>query len=151
MDEMIDDCKTVVFKLKIPDNEYLKQNEYDIKIREPDLSLKNCSTFTDVEWIITYYKPEISDNIILNSFFKSMVLLRDHLKNLIKIHNSQLLAQVLSSVEYDGGIELSDLNPEQVFEKCLSMNNIPIEQQQDLKKCFSQIIRDLDTHDVRAE
>lgn len=70
---------------------------------------------------------------------------------LIKIHNSQLLAQVLSSAEYDDGIELSDLNPTQVFDKCLTMNNIPDEQQEELKECFAQIMQDLATHDVRAE
>ncbi len=70
---------------------------------------------------------------------------------LIKIHNSQLLKQILSSAEYDEGIELSDLTPEQVFDKCLNINNIPEEQQEELKDCFAQIMQDLVTHDVRAE
>lgn len=84
------DCEKNVFKLNIPKNEYLKQTKYDIKIREPDLELHNCSSFTDVEWIITYYKPEISKNIILNTFYNSMILLRDHLSKLKTIHNSKL-------------------------------------------------------------
>jgi hypothetical protein len=84
------DCKKTVFKLNIPKNEYLKQTKYDIKIREPDLELHNCSSFTDVEWIITYYKPEMSKNIILNTFYNSMILLRDHLSKLKTIHNSKL-------------------------------------------------------------
>ena len=29
---------------------------------------QDCGTFADVEWIMTYYKPEISENIILNTF-----------------------------------------------------------------------------------
>jgi hypothetical protein len=83
------DCESVVFKLNIPKNEYLKQTEYDIKIREPDTELHNCSSFTDVEWIITYYKPQISRNIILSTFYNSMMLLREHLSKLITIQNSQ--------------------------------------------------------------
>ena len=83
-----DDCKEVTFKLNIPQNEYLKQTEYDIMIREPDLELHNCSSFTDVEWITTFYKPEQSKNIILNTFFKSILLLKQHLSELKTIPNS---------------------------------------------------------------
>ena len=115
----------------------------EVKLKLTKLINENQSIWVEVDYtgceIITNLQHHLQ-GIVINTQVE-----------LIKIHNSQLLAQVLSSVEYDGGIELSDLNPEQVFEKCLSMNNIPIEQQQDLKKCFSQIIRDLDTHDVRAE
>lgn len=89
-DDNDDDCEKVVFKLHLPKNEYLKQSTYNIKIREPDLELHNCSSFTDVEWILTYYKPEISKNVILNTFYKSMNLLREHLKNLKTIKNTKL-------------------------------------------------------------
>ena len=85
-----DDCEKVIFKLNIPKNEHLKQSTYVIKIREPDLELHNCSSFTDVEWIITYYKPELSKNVILNTFYNSMNLLKDHLKKLKTIQNSKL-------------------------------------------------------------
>ena len=98
-----DDCDKVIFKLSIPKNEHLKQTKYDIKIREPDLELHNCSSFTDVEWIITYYKPEISKNVILNTFYNSMNLLRDHLSKLKTIHNSNLyyLNEDNKYVKYD--------------------------------------------------
>ena len=89
-DEDGEDCEKVIFKLHIPKNNSLKQSTYNIKIREPDLELHNCSSFTDVEWIITYYKPEISKNIILNTFYKSMNLLSEHLKQLKTIKNSKL-------------------------------------------------------------
>ena len=83
------DCKKPVFKLEIPKNKYLKQTTYDIKIREPDLELHNCSSFTDVEWIVTYYKPKTSPNVILNTFYNSMGLLKDHLSKLIPIEDSK--------------------------------------------------------------
>lgn len=84
-----EDSKNIMFKLTIPKNEYLTQTVYDINIREPDLKLHNCSSFTDVEWIVTYYTPENSNNVILNSFYHSMVLLKDHLSELKTIDNSQ--------------------------------------------------------------
>jgi hypothetical protein len=39
---------------------------YDIKFEM--FSKNKCSTFSNVEWVITYYKPQISRNIILDTF-----------------------------------------------------------------------------------
>lgn len=89
--------------------------------------------------------------IVTNLQHELQAIVMNSQVELIKIHNSQLLAQVLSSAEYEDGIELSDLNPEQVFDKCLTMNNIPTGQQQELKDCFAQIMNDLATNDARAE
>ena len=86
-----DECEDVVFKLNIPSNKYLKQTEYDILVKEPDLELHKCSTFTDVEWIITYYDLTYSKNIILNNFFNSMSLLKQHLNKLVTINNSKFV------------------------------------------------------------
>ena len=83
-----EDCDQVIFKLKIPNNNYLKQTEYDILVREPDQNLHFCSSFTDVEWIITYYKPDSSKNIIVEYFLKTMQYLKDHLSQLVTINNS---------------------------------------------------------------
>lgn len=114
-----------------------------IKTQLTNLTLENQSIWCEVD----YTGNEIVTN--LQTELQAVVL--ESQVELIKIHNSQLLAQILSSAEYEEGIELSDLNPEQVFEKCLTMNNIPNEQQQELQECFSQIMQDLATHDVRAE
>lgn len=91
-----DDCEEVIFQLEIPKNNYLNktlddnQTRYDIKIREADSELHNCSSFTDVEWILTYYKPIVSQNIILNTFYNSMNLLKQHLNNLKTIEGTKL-------------------------------------------------------------
>ena len=66
----------------VPPNEYLKQNEYDIFIREGDSTLNKFSTFTDVEWIATYYKPKPTNNTIFEYFMITMKLLIDHLNSL---------------------------------------------------------------------
>jgi hypothetical protein len=84
-----EDCDEVIFKLEIPENEYLKQTTYDIKIREPELH--NCASFTDVEWIITYYEPKKSKNVILDHFYDSIKHLKEHLQKLKTINNSYLL------------------------------------------------------------
>lgn len=114
-----------------------------IKTQLTNLTLENQSIWCEVDYtgneIVTNLQTELQA-VVLNSQVE-----------LIKIHNSQLLAQILSSSEYEEGIELGDLNPEQVFEKCLTMNNIPKEQQPELQECFAQIMQDLVTHDARAE
>uniref|UniRef100_A0A6C0HSI8 Uncharacterized protein n=1 Tax=viral metagenome TaxID=1070528 RepID=A0A6C0HSI8_9ZZZZ len=84
------DCDETVFKLSIPKNRYLTQGEYDIKMLRHD-ELINCGFFSDVEWIITHYRPNKSPNVILESFLKSMSMLKDHLSQLVTIPNSRLL------------------------------------------------------------
>lgn len=89
--------------------------------------------------IVSNLQSELQ-NIVLNSQIE-----------LRKVHNSQLLAQVLSSAEYEAGVELVDLNPEQVFTKCLILNAIPEEQQKELLESFCEVLATLENNDVRAE
>lgn len=112
------------------------------------LALTNLVNRDESIWVeVDYTGQEIITN--LQQELQTIVISTQ--VELIKIHNSQLLTQILSSAEYDEGIELSDLTPEQVFDKCLNINNIPEEQQEELKDCFAQIMQDLVTHDMRAE
>ena len=112
------------------------------------LALTNLVNRDESIWVeVDYTGQEIVTN--LQQELQTIVI--NTQVELIKIHNSQLLKQILSSAEYDEGIELSDLTPEQVFDKCLNINNIPEEQQEELKECFAQIMQGLVTHDVRAE
>ncbi len=135
-----------VNEIAIPKFQYLERVAGDldtIKLALTNLANRNESIWVEVDYtgqeIVTNLQHELQA-IVLNTQVE-----------LIKIHNSQLLAQVLSSAEYDVGIELSNLNPEQVFDKCLSMNNIPANQQEELKECFAQIMQDLTSNDVMAE
>lgn len=133
-------------EIAIPKFQHLERitgNLDTIKLALTNLVNRNESIWVEVDYtgqeIVTNLQQELQA-IVINTQVE-----------LIKTHNSQLLAQVLSSVEYEGGIELSSLNPEQVFDKCLSMNNIPANQQEELKECFAQIMQDLTSNDVRAE
>lgn len=114
-----------------------------IKAQLTNLILENQSIWCEVDYT--------GNEIVANLSTELQAVVLGSQVELIKIHNSQLLAQVLSSAEYAEGIELSSLNPEQVFDKCLAMNNVPAEQQQELTDCFAQIMQDLATHDARAE
>lgn len=86
-----EDCDSVILKLSVPENPYYNQTLYDIKVKEPNGELVNCSSFTDVEWIITYYNPRSSDDIILHYFSESMKNLKNHLYKLVTVSDSQLL------------------------------------------------------------
>ncbi len=70
---------------------------------------------------------------------------------LIKVYNRQLINQILLNDNQGVAIELNDLTPLQVFDKCLKINKIPLEQQQILKDCYHQIISELSDTDLRAE
>jgi len=70
---------------------------------------------------------------------------------LIKVYNRQLINQILVNDNQSAAIELNDLTPSQVFDKCLQINEIPTEQQQVLKDCYQQIISELTEIDLRAE
>lgn len=56
---------------------------YPIKFTEGLLE-RHCSIFAGTEWIITYYKPKISDNIILETFLDASKRILSHLSNLKK-------------------------------------------------------------------
>jgi hypothetical protein len=80
--------------LKIPHNQYLTQSDYDIKFRMDTSEkgkLRNFSSFTDTEFIATYYKPLQSSNIIKHYLFKSVRELHDHLAKLETINNSKMI------------------------------------------------------------
>jgi hypothetical protein len=52
---------------------------------------KDCGMFADVEWIMTYYKPKISNNIILNTFINVAENLLLHLSQLEKTRGNLVM------------------------------------------------------------
>lgn len=77
--------------LKIPPNPHLSQQTYEILFREPSEELLNFSSFTDTEYIATYYNPNKNTDIIKTYFFKSIRELSNHLKQLVTIKNSSMI------------------------------------------------------------
>jgi hypothetical protein len=88
-----EDDEDKFFVLKMPSNQYLTQPDYAIKFRtntSETSKLRNFSSFTDTEFIATYYNPVKSSNIIKEYLFKSVRELRDHLDKLVTINNSKM-------------------------------------------------------------
>ncbi len=92
-----------VIKIEIPKNTYLSQTNYDVKFREISNELTYFSSFTDTEFISTYYNPEKTNNIIQQYFFMSIKELNAHLNKLVTIDNSKMLIK-------KGGEEYTYLN-----------------------------------------
>jgi hypothetical protein len=97
-------CSHPIFQIYIPKNDYLLRDTYDIQFYESD-EIKNCSTFTDVEWIATYYKPEKSKNIILEHFFKTMINIKEHLSKLITINDAHIIMYDTKNIAIEKDID----------------------------------------------
>jgi len=68
--------------------EYVTEDgeKYDINFEFwSEDSYLDCSNFSDVEWICTYYKPPTSSNIILNTLLNLLEIIIYHLDNLTPI------------------------------------------------------------------
>uniref|UniRef100_A0A6C0I2Y2 Uncharacterized protein n=1 Tax=viral metagenome TaxID=1070528 RepID=A0A6C0I2Y2_9ZZZZ len=55
--------------------------QYDIRFQFSQSSSRiiSCGTFSDVEWVITYYKPKKSKNVVLDTFINALRNLCRHL------------------------------------------------------------------------
>jgi len=60
------------------------ENGNKYKLNFETWSKKDCGMFSDVEWIITYYKPKQNKNVILNTFINVAKNLIFHLNQLEK-------------------------------------------------------------------
>lgn len=58
-----------------------------------------CGTFADVEWVITYYNPILSNNIVLDTFINAIENLTHHLSDYV----GEMRGNLLYTVEYPGG------------------------------------------------
>lgn len=138
--------KIMINEIPVPMFQHLARIGGDIESiarQLTNLALENQSIWLEVDYT--------GNAIIANLQHELNLLVQGTQLELIKIHNSQLLAQVLSASEYMDGIELNDLTPEQVFAKCLKLHEIPEEQQQELTECFNEVLLDLTTRDNKAE
>lgn len=74
-------------KLYIPENTSVQSGTYPIKMITNNGDIITNDTFTDTEWIATYYKPQQSDNIILSYFLQTLNVIKQHLDALIPIEH----------------------------------------------------------------
>lgn len=66
--------KSKMYSYKTPDKSY----SLDFIMGEEN---KDCSLFSGVEWLVTYYKPRQNKKIILETFIDASIKLYNHLKN----------------------------------------------------------------------
>ena len=75
-DEKRMNYKNQIYKYKIDGGP-----TYDINfLQGPENA--SCATFSDVEWVATYYKPKLHSNIVLETFTNTLKILLKHLHSL---------------------------------------------------------------------
>ena len=127
-DEHKDKDESYTLKL-YDDNRFI---EYPIKFF---FNIKTeCSTFSDVEWIITYYKPKNGPNIILNSFIQTIQHIIQHVDELeIATKNARLVLHHtdLGEIEIENPLNRilfhkpnTNLYYMQISPHCKTVNNI---------------------------
>ena len=58
-----------------------EQKTYDIRFKFKEVTKRECSNFTNVEWVVTYYKPQQSNNIILDTFLNMIKNILNHIES----------------------------------------------------------------------
>lgn len=77
-----DICEDAEIHLNKDKRYTLKTDESEYNITFESWSEQDCGTFSDVEWIMTYYKPYKNNNIIMNTFVNTIENLILHLDKL---------------------------------------------------------------------
>ena len=105
------ELKNKLYKLYTEhDFENNEDAEYNIEFIFWDES--ECGAFSDVEWVITYYKPQQSENIILDTFKNVVENLSRHLNELEETDASLILNQIVIN---DENGKIVKTYPEQVI------------------------------------
>jgi len=86
-DDDTNNCENVYVTLEIQDF-----GNFQIKFKENiDSELNNCGTFTDTEFISTFYKPTQNNDIIKYYLFKTIKQINNHLNKLKTYDNNKLI------------------------------------------------------------
>ena len=81
-DNLIDKNELYIFKSDDGNNYKINFDTWD---------KQDCGTIADVEWVMTYYNPEINKNIILNTFMNVVKNLILHLNSLEKTNGKLII------------------------------------------------------------
>ena len=86
------------------------------RINFENWSKRDCGMFADVEWIVTYFNPESSDNIIVDTFVNTLKNLLAHLdklevhKGVLSINFSETDKETIKTPEVRTVFKLPDTN-----------------------------------------
>jgi exonuclease SbcD len=137
--------KAIVSHLPIPCFQRLERISGDLTSLQ--IELAGLVKLQQSIWVeINYTGNEIIANLaqILHQMVENSSV------ELVKIINHQLIDRVLSATNEFSGVELNDLTPEQVFAKCLELNEIDLTQSEDLRLCFNEILEQVAIDDANA-
>jgi hypothetical protein len=77
--ESILDIKNNLYKYKENSKKNTEEKEYNINFKFKQTTEQELYNFTNVEWVVTYYKPQQSKNIILDTFLNMIKNIVNHL------------------------------------------------------------------------
>jgi hypothetical protein len=86
--------------------------EYSIHFAYWDKINSVCEAFSDVEWVVTYYKPKLHSNIILDTFAATIRKLLHHL-NELKRYEGELIMKDPTSDKPD--VVISDMDSNSLY------------------------------------
>lgn len=130
--------------LPIPRFQELRQIEGTWKNISDEL-IRLSATNTSIWLEITYTGTEI----IADLQARINALIANTAIEVLRINNRQAATH---SITINSTTEnLEDLNLTEVFERCMTARNIPPEQQQDLMRCYQELLQELDEQDPLHE
>ena len=87
------DLKNKLYKF-YTENDFETNTDKEYNIEFVYFDDNECGTFSDVEWVFTYYKPQQSENIILDTFKNLIQNLTRHLDELEQIEGSLVINKI---------------------------------------------------------
>lgn len=87
------DLKNKLYKF-YTESDFETKTDKEYNIEFVYFNENECGTFSDVEWVVTYYEPQQSENVILDTFRNLIQNLTRHLDELEEIEGSLVINQI---------------------------------------------------------
>jgi hypothetical protein len=97
-DKSITDIKDKLYKYKENTEE---KKEYEINFKFKETTEQELYNFTNVEWVVTYYKPTQSNNIILDTFLNMIKNILHHIDSFSPIPGQFIFKNPTTSREIE--------------------------------------------------
>lgn len=108
--------------------------------------LLELSTLGSQAWLEIVYED---DEIIGDMRQRIDTIIAGKAIEILRVKNNRIIERVLGRMHEDE--TLDDLNPDDVFNRCLQMRNIPDEQRSDLVYTYKEIVRSIQEADINKE
>jgi hypothetical protein len=115
-DKVTADLKNKLYKF-YTENDFETKTDKEYNIEFVYFDDNECGTFSDVEWVVTYYKPQQSENIILDTFKNLIQNLTRHLDELEQIEGNLVINKI--DIRDDSG-KIIKTYPERIIQNSLN-------------------------------